>query len=63
MNRIAERGIMTHLQECECLTKLMLDLKKRELGREHGPITIERLDEANVAISKIMACRQKGIWR
>jgi hypothetical protein len=41
------------MEECSMLTGLIIDLKKRELGREHQPITMERLEEASKAIGKL----------
>lgn len=55
--------IMTHAQECSFLTSLIIDLKKRELGREHSPITMERLDEASKTIGKIQQCRKQALFR
>lgn len=63
-SRIAERhDIMTHMEECGLLTGLIIDLKKRELGREFKPITMDRLEEASKAIGKIQACRKRGLFR
>jgi hypothetical protein len=54
---------MTHMQECSLLTTLLVDLKKRELGREHQPITMERLEEASQAVGKIQQCRQQALFK
>lgn len=54
---------MTHMEECGVLTSLLIDLKKRELGREHVPITMERLDEASRAVGKIQQCRKQALFR
>lgn len=62
--RIADRGIMTHIQECGVLDTLIIDLKLREMGREpREPITLERLDEATKAIGKIQQCRKQGLYK
>ena len=55
--------IMTHMEECRVLTGLIIDLKKRELGREHEPITMERLNEATKAVGTIQQCRKQGLYR
>lgn len=55
--------MMTHSEECCVLTGLIIDLKKRELGREHEPITMERLDEATKAIGAIQQCRKQVLFR
>lgn len=55
--------VITHSEECSTLTTLLVDLKKRELGREHAPITIARLDEATKAIGKIQQCRQQALFK
>lgn len=62
-SRVAERGIMTHWHEVGVLNQLLLDLRKQLLGYEFSPITQERLDECCNAISKIMQCREKGLWK
>lgn len=62
MPRINDHSVMTHLMEVGVLTTLIIDLKKRELGREHTPITMERLDEATKAIGQIQQCRRKGLY-
>jgi len=54
---------MTHAEECSMLTWLIIDLKKRQLAREHQPITMERLDEATKAIVKLQQCRKQGLFR
>lgn len=64
MDRIAKRHeIMTHMEECSLLTALLIDLKKKHLGREYTPITMERLEEASRAVGKIQACRKQGLFR
>ena len=45
------------------LTRLIIDLKKKEMGREHQPITMERLEEATKAIGKLQQCRKRGLFR
>lgn len=54
---------ITHMEECSLLTALLIDLKKRELGREHAQITMERLDEASKAIGIIQQCRKQVLFR
>ena len=54
---------MTHMMECGVLTALIIDLKKRELGREHTPITMERLEEASKAIGTIQQCRKQALFK
>lgn len=54
---------MTHMEECGLLTALLIDLKKRELGREHTAITMERLDEASKAVGKLQQCRKQALFR
>ena len=51
------------MEECGLLTGRIIDLKKRELGREYNPITMDRLEEASKAIGKIQACRKQGLFR
>lgn len=63
MTRGWDGKIMTHAEECSVLTTLLIDLKKRELGREHTPITMERLDEASAAIGRIQSCRKQALFR
>lgn len=54
---------MMHSEECRILTGLIIDLKKRELGRAHEPITMARLDEATMAVGKIQQCRKQALFR
>lgn len=54
---------MAHLEECRVLTSLIIDLKKRELGHEHEPITMERLQEATKQIGNIQQCRKQVLFR
>jgi hypothetical protein len=61
--RQPDRGMMTHMQECALLTGLIIDLKKRELGREFEPITMERLEQASQAIGKIQSCRTRALFK
>ena len=61
--RIANRGQMTHWHEIRCLNELLLDLRKQSLGYDFNPVTPERLDECCKAVSKIMQCREKGLWK
>lgn len=55
--------VITHANECSIINSLLIDLKKRELGREHTPITIERIDEATAAIGVIQQCRKQAFFR
>jgi hypothetical protein len=48
MSRTWGGKTMTHSNECGVLTRLIIDLKKRELGREHELITVERLPDRMV---------------
>jgi len=61
--RIADRGIMTHLVELGPLSTLVLELKKKLLGKQHREITMQDLDECTKAIHKIMQCRHKGLYK
>jgi hypothetical protein len=63
MPRGFDGKMMTHAEECSLLTSLIIDLKKRELGREHPPITMERLEEASKVIGKIQQCRKQALFR
>jgi len=63
MSRGFDGKIMTHMEECGVLIGLIIDLKKRELGREHSLITMERLDEASKQIGKIQQCRKQALFR
>jgi hypothetical protein len=55
--------MMTHLAELGPLNRLMLDLKKQKLGIASEEITMERLEECNKALAKIMQCRSRGLMR
>jgi hypothetical protein len=63
MSRGFDGKIMTHSEECSLLTTLIIDLKKRELGRQYEPITMARLEEASKAIGKIQQCRKQAFFR
>lgn len=54
---------MTHSEDCGLLTQLLIDLRKRELGREYEPITSERLDELSKAVGRIQQCRTQALFR
>ena len=61
--RCPDSGIMVHMEECSLLTMLLIDLKKRELGRDYEPISMERLEQATKAVGKIQACRKRGLFK
>lgn len=63
MSRNWDGKEMAHAQECGQLTNLIIDLKKRELGRDYEPITMERLDAASRAIGIIQSCRKQALFR
>jgi hypothetical protein len=63
MPRGFDGKVMTHTEECSELTMLLIDLKKRELGREHSPITMERLETASKCVGKIQQCRTQALFR
>ena len=63
MSRGFDGKVMAHAEECSVLTTLLIDLKKRELGREFEPITMERLEEASKFVSKIQQCRKQVLFR
>ncbi len=63
MSRGFDGKIMTHMEECRVLTGLIIDLMKRELGREYVPITMERLEEASKAIGTVQQCRKQAFFR
>lgn len=54
---------MSHAEECSVITGLLIDLKLRELGREHNPVTMDRLHEASSAVGKIQQCRKQALFR
>lgn len=58
MPREWDGKLMAHAEKCRVLTSLLIDLKKRELGHAHQPITMERLDEATRAVGGIQQCRK-----
>ena len=39
MRNVNAHTTMAHVKECGLLNDLIIDLKKRELGRDHAPIT------------------------
>jgi hypothetical protein len=64
MNRNPERHtIMTDMEKDSVLTDLIIDLKKREWGRDYKAITMERLNEASKAIEKLQQCRKQQLFR
>lgn len=63
MSREWDGKMMAHSEECRILTRLLIDLKKKDLGREHAAITMERLDEASKAVGSIQQCRKQGLYR
>ncbi len=64
MSRIAERTTMgLHSEEIFFFNQLIIDLKKKQLGREYDPITMERLEEATRMLSKLERCRVKVHFR
>lgn len=63
MSRTWDGKTMAHMEECGLLTGLIIDLKKRELGREHEPITMERLEDASKAIGGIQQCRKQALFK
>ena len=56
IRRIAEVRMPRHPRECHFLTDLIIDLKLRELGKEHEPITMKRLQQATKAVREISQC-------
>lgn len=63
MSRHWDGKVMTHANECSELTTLLIDLKKRELGHSHEPITMARLEAASRAIGAIQSCRKQALFR
>lgn len=55
--------VMAHSEECRVINGLLIDLKKREFGHGHDPITVERLDEATKAIGLIQQCRKQALFK
>ncbi len=58
--RIApDTGRTKHGKEIEFFNHLLIDLKLREMGMApHDSITMERLNEGSVHISKLSDCRE-----
>ena len=64
-------GIMNHSEAVGFFNRLIIDLKLRELGEPHDPITIERLQEASTHVRDIAECKRRvrvcralgGEWR
>jgi hypothetical protein len=54
---------MTHAEECRFLNDLIIDLKKKDLGHDHTPITMERLEMASKCMSTLQQCRVKMLYR
>lgn len=52
-------GIMNHFGAVGFFNRLIIDLKLRELGEEHDPITMERLEEASAHVRDIAACTRR----
>ena len=53
-----------HAEAVRYFNRLILDLKKREMGLKHDPITMERLNEADKHIQDIQNCtRPVIVWR
>ena len=59
-----ELELLNHNEAVAFFNQLIIDLKKRELGLEYEPITMERLTEASHHIRDIQGCvRPARIWR
>lgn len=56
---VDEQGINIHDKELMWLNALMIDLKLQLLGKEHQPITLERLAEWNPLHSSLNECKRK----
>jgi len=70
MSEICEDpGMMNHFEAVGFFNRLIIDLKLRELGEEHEPIIMERLEEASAHMRDISDCvrrvpirRVQGEW-
>jgi hypothetical protein len=59
MNRIAgEPTIQNHGEAAGYFNRLLIDLKKRVMGLEHEPITMERLEEGTKHVRDIAECQR-----
>jgi len=57
--RIADdNGTPNHGEAADYFNQLILDLKKRLLGHEHEPITMERLNEGTKHVLELDQCRR-----
>lgn len=62
--RIAEMGVMKHVQAIEFFNDLIIDLKLLQLGKlPRQPITMERLEDATRHLVDLERCKEKVVWR
>lgn len=57
-HRLHQPRFFKHNESLRLLNHLAIDLKKRELGLEHEPITIERIDDVMRKVREDM----EGCW-
>jgi hypothetical protein len=52
-----------HNEEIAFFTRLLIDLKKREVGHAYEAITMERLEEGTRHVQTLFQCKKKGLFR
>ena len=60
---IREPTISNHSEAVRFFNRLIIDLQLRRLGKEHEPITVERLNEAGKHIRDIQQCKRPAVVR